>query len=305
MPAPVPPPPIPPDGKLYIVELKVSEPGPGGDEKVLTRPELMVTAGEPGYVTCGPSIEVHVVPAGRHGRVVLDVSVEKAEQKRTGREGFVEQMNSIHVCKRVKLGKTVKLHCDDSTSEAAHFHIEATVKESSPSHDVAVYAPPMMPMCSEPCPCPTPMDAPVCSPVTPVDCSLPPPLPCCTAPVKKPYSKMSLRVVKEDGKSRIEVLGSDSCILCERTVLRLSDHLPLEISIAGKQVSLSCKDSPLKMKADHVTTAPKGYLLLEGNVHVEGAGSMNRIDIQGRKVHIKLPCEILPTFVPSSPTLVQ
>jgi len=135
--------------------------------------------------------------------------------------------------------------------------------------------------------------------------------------VKKPFSKMSLRVVKEDGKARIEVQGSDACVLCEKTVLRVSDCLPVEVAVAGKQVSLSCKDSSLKMKADHVTTAPKGYLLLEGNVHVEGAGStnlkvhvegarsMNRIDIQGRKVHIKLPCEILPTFVPSSPTLVQ
>src|SRR5262249_61517319 len=68
MPAPVPPPPIPPNGKLYIVELKVSEPGPGGDEKVVTRPELMGTAGEPGYGTRGPGIEGHVVPRARPGR---------------------------------------------------------------------------------------------------------------------------------------------------------------------------------------------------------------------------------------------
>jgi hypothetical protein len=305
MAAPVPPPPIPPDGKMYIVELKVSEPGPGGDEKVLTRPELMVTAGEPGYVTCGPSIEVRVVPAGRHGRVLLDVSVEKAEQKRIGREGFVEQMNAIHVCKRVKLGKVVKLHGNDSTSEAAHFHIEATVKESSPSHDVAVYAPPMMPMCSEPCPCPTPMDAPVCSPVTPVDCCLPAPTPCRTVAVKKPFQKTTLSVSHSwDGTRRVEVRSGDACVRCEKTELSVHGRLSLEVAVVGDQLSLTRAHYPLKAKADHVSTAPNGFLLLEGHVHVEGAGKEDVIEVQGGKVRLKLP-EALQTFVPSSPTLVQ
>ena len=116
-------------------------------------------------------------------------------------------MSAVRMCKQVKLGKTVKLPCEvPTTDEKTHCRIEATVKEASPNRDVSVYAPPtVMPPCPEPCPCPKPMDAPVCGPIAPVDCCLPAPTPCCSETTKKHFSKMTLRVVKDDGKSRLEM----------------------------------------------------------------------------------------------------
>lgn len=332
------PPPAPmmsPDWRTYVVDLKVMESRPGEEEKLVAQPQLMVTAGQPASLCCPVAgqesspissagvqdiigeqgLDVRVIPAGNHGRVLLDVTVHKVEQDRKAGSCYVEQISAVRMCKQVKLGKTIKLPCEvPTTGEKVHCRIEATVKES-PDGDVSVCAPPaMMPPCAEPCPCPTPIAAPpTCSPIAPVGCCEIPvmPTPCGTAPAKKHFSKMTLRVVKENGKSRLEMENGNTRVLCEKTVLQLHECRPLEVSVMGKQVSLSCEcwgpahRPALKVKADRVSTAPHGCLLLEGHVHVEGTGDHEVIDIQGGKVRLKLPDEIIQTGVISSPTLIQ
>jgi len=157
------------------------------------------------------------------------------------------------------------------------------------------------------------MDAPVCGPVAPVDCCIPAPTPCRTEPEKKHFTKMTLRVVQENGKSRLKMENGTVSVLCEKTVLQLHDCRPVEVTIMGKQVSLSFDSCGrmltdryvVKMKADRVSTAPHGCLILEGHVHLEGAGDEDVIEIQGGKVRLQLPGEFIQTGVISSPTLVQ
>jgi len=116
---------------------------------------------------------------------------------------------------------------------------------------------------------------------------------------------MTLSVSNWEAKTRLEVRSGDSCVLCEKSVLLLPGYSMAKVTLAGQQVSLVCEGASLKAKADRVITAPNGCLLLEGHVHVEGAGEEEVIEIHGGKVRLKLPEVLHQTGVISSPTLVQ
>ncbi|MBI1915675.1 MAG: hypothetical protein HYS12_13225 [Planctomycetes bacterium] len=299
---------------------------PGKEEKLVAQPQLRIMAGQTGslcYPVAGKSfsatssgepqgmigeqeVDVCVTPTGHNDRVLLDVTFQQVEQDSKAAKYYVERMSGVRMCKQVKLGKTVKLPCDlPSTGEKVHCRIEATIKKASASRDVSVAAP-SMPPCSEPCPCPKPMDAPVCGPIAPVDCCIPV-MPRCIEPAKKaPSPKLRLCVGHwADGKGVLEMRGSGAgLVLTDKTVVNLKGCVPLKIAIVDGQISLTGEQCSLKAKADHVSITPHGCLLLEGHVHVEGAGDDEVIEIQGGKVRLKLPrpCQ---TGVISSPTLIQ
>ena len=132
--------------RRYMVEVRVVESNPGEKDLVIASPKVAVTEGASGCVTFVPpsvtaaeqkkmTVENTIYVMARPdkaGWAYVEVAVEEIDREKTGKKGagVVEYSGSIHIARRVKLGKTIKVPWKESADDDKPIcRVELKVKE--------------------------------------------------------------------------------------------------------------------------------------------------------------------------------
>ena len=169
----------------YVVEVRVVESNAGEKDVVLAAPKVAVTEGSAGHVTFVPpdvtiseqtklTVENNIyvmVRSAKPGWAYVDVAVEEIDREKTGKKGsgLVEYAGSIHIARKIKLGKKVKVPWKEAPDDAKPVcRIELKVKElPAPKNPSVAFDYPCGPSYLQACPPPAPAcwEAPMPCPV--------------------------------------------------------------------------------------------------------------------------------------------
>jgi hypothetical protein len=319
-------PPAPPAPRRYMVEVRVVESNPGEQDTVLAAPRVAVTEGGSGCVTFVPpgvgdeeqvkmTVENNVyvmVRSARPGWAYVEVAVEEVDREKLGKKGtgLVEYTGSIHIARKVKLGKTVKVPWKEAPDDdKPACRVEMKVKElptaKTPSvvfdcpdtpnwafQDWRVCPDPRARFCDAvhpdlppPPPAPAWCEVPAPAPIAQAAYSVPAPMPmpCTTSPCDRTVRFVCvgdcLRYFSvEQGMKCLVTVAKD-------TDLAMPGCGKLKVFAAANNRVRIC-GSCMKAFADRVTACSDGNLTLEGNVRLKCADC--KAEVRADKVHVLL-----------------
>lgn len=296
-------PPAPPVVKRYLVEVRVVESNPGEKDAVVAAPKVVVTEGSAGHVSfVPPDVTVSeqvklmvenniyvIVRSAKPGWAYVDVAVEEIDREKTGKKGsgLVEYTGSIHIARKIKLGKKVKVPWKQAPDDDKPVcRVEVKVKElPAPKNPSVVYDCPYGPGYFPVCPPP----APACW-EAPMPCPVAQAAYCAPASVS-PVTAAKCRTVKFTCADLGNVLRyatseNDLVTLTQKTDVEMPGCGKVKFYAAGNKVRV--RGGAFKASADCVEACSDGNLRLEGHVRVKCTECDCGADLRADKVHVLL-----------------